>query len=142
MSSVTFEGGPELATGLRNLTDLRELVTANGVAARALQSSARTLTPSQSGQLGESITFTENPEGFDVGSNSPYGRWFHVPYLSDGSVTYAEKVSSRGRGYGQRMPNNPFLINAVVELDQTLFGYYVTATGELVDRALAGVPGG
>jgi hypothetical protein len=142
MSSVTFEGGPELAAGLAALTDVRELVTANGVAARALQASARDLAPSRTGSLAGSVVFTEADDGFDVGTNSPYGRWFHVPYLSDGGVTYASKVSRTGHTYGQAIPNNPFLITAVIELDQTLFGDYVTATGDLIDRALASVPRG
>ena len=144
MSSFTLdiEGGPQLQAGLAALSDVRELEAANGVAARLLETSARNLAPSTTGALSGSIGSTVTPDGFQVGSNIRYARWFHVPFLSDGGVTYAKKVSSRGRSYGQRIPYNPFLNSAQKATEQAQFTAYVEAVDNLVERALAGVPRG
>ena len=140
--TLDIEGGPQLQAGLAALSDVRELVAANGVAARTLSASARKLAPNKSGALASSVGELIGSDGFEVGATVRYARWFHVPFLSDGNVTYAKKVSSRGRSYGQRIPYNPFLNSAVQATEQQMFDAYVEGVDNLVKRALAGVPGG
>lgn len=142
VGSVTFTGGPELVAALGRLSDVRELTAANGVAARTVSASARKLAPSGRGSLSGTIGEQITPTGWQVGSNSPYARWFHVPYLSDGRVKYAKKVSSRGRSYGQRIPYNPFLNSSVAQTETQIVDAYVDGTAHLIDRAMVGVPRG
>lgn len=140
MTTVEITGATELLAGLSQLTDVREITEAGTAAARTLETAARDLAPSTSGTLSGSIGATVTERTVAVGSSSPYARWFHVPYLSDGGVAYAKKVSTRGRGYGQRIPNNPFFVNAARKVQTQLFDGYLKGTVALVERALANVP--
>lgn len=140
--SVSLTGGAELAAGLRAIGDVRELNAAGPLAARVITDNARTLVPSVTGALAGTIgtTLLEGGRSVQVGYHSPYARWFHVPYLSEGGVQYAKKISSRGRSYGQRIPYNPWLITAIFNRQQEIFDLYFDATEALVERAFAGVP--
>lgn len=140
MATVEIQGATELAAGLGALSDIREITEAGGLAARTLEGAARELAPSGTGSLASSIEGTVTERTVAVGSRSPYARWFHVPYLSDGNVRYAKRVSSRGRSYGQLIPDNPFMINAALKTQQQIFDGYLDGTVKLVERALASVP--
>lgn len=134
---ITLRGGPELAIGLAALKDTREITAASSMAGRTIALAASQFVPNDSGELAGSIEVTEDERRVTVGSNSPYARWFHVPTLSEGNVGYAKKTSRRGRSYGQRIPDDPFLFNAVEESKDDVFEGFVTAVGDLIDRALS-----
>lgn len=140
--TVEFVGGPELQAGLQSLTDLREIDAAVGIADRTMALAIGSLVPYGQGSLGQTLESTVTDRQVDMGYRSPYARWFHVPYLSEGSVQYAKKTSSRGRSYGQRIPNNPWMILAMRTKDAELGGIFITAVGQMIDRALAWVPRG
>lgn len=135
---IVIRGGPELAGALEGLMDTREVDAAKGVAGRTVQDAVLERVPSDSGDLAASIEFTEDDRSVTIGSNSPYARWFHVPTLSEGGVTYAKKESRRGRSYGQRIPDDPFIIDAIESVEDDVVDAYATAVGDLVDRALGG----
>lgn len=130
---VTLRGGPELADALRSLADVREIDAATAEAARLVQNEAASEAP---GSLGDTVDFTEDKRRVEIGSDSPYSRWFHVPYLSEGNVLYAKKESKRGRSYGQRIPDNPWLFRAAKAVQDDVRDAYITAVGDLIDRAL------
>lgn len=142
MLTVTLRGGPEVVAALRGLSDTRELSAANPTAARIMRDAGRGLIRSRSGTLAASVADASNEDGFRVGSDSRYARWFHVPFLSQGAVKYAKKVSRRGNPFGQRIPYNPFLISAARSTEAAVVDQYVRAVGALIDRAWAGVPRG
>lgn len=136
---VTLEGGPELVAALGQLTDTREITAQGTTAGALLQASARDLAPSASGALSGSVDYSVSGNIVNVGSSSPYARWFHVPYLSDGGVRYA-KVDRAGRTYGRPIPDNPFLIRAVLAKQTTVAEGYEQAVADMVARAFSQVP--
>lgn len=131
---ITLRGGPELAAGLTALKDVREITAAGAEAGRLIQTEAAAEAP---GSLGDTVQISEDERTVEVGSDSDYARWFHVPSLSEGGVLYAKKTSRRGRTYGQRIPDNPWLLNAAKNVQDDVRDTYLAAVGDLIDRALS-----
>lgn len=132
--AVTLDGADQLAEGFRAMVDTRDIVAASGVAARTVAAAAQEFIPSDSGELAGSIEFTEDDRTVTIGSNSPYARWFHVPHLSEGGVLYAKKSSTRGRSYGQRIPDNPFMIDAAQSVEEEIVSAYGDAVEGMIGR--------
>lgn len=133
---VTLDGGPELEDGFRALADTSDIATANGAAGALVADIAAGFVPEESGDLSSTIDYTETDQGVVIGSDSDYARWFHVPFLSHGGVTYAKKQSRRGRSYGQRIPDNPFMIQAAEAAEEQIQQLYDGAVADAVEKAL------
>lgn len=141
VASVELVGGPELVAAFQRLTTQPpEFVAAQNAAGNLLATEARSLAPRGAGTLSENIKFSVGGNLVDVGSYSPYARWFHVPYLSEGGVQAAKKLSSKGRPYTQTIPNNPFMIKAAFFKQLDVFAEYIKGVGAWIDSAMSGVP--
>jgi hypothetical protein len=133
---VTLEGAAELEQGFQALADTTDIATANGAAGQLVADIAAEFVPDDSGELASTIDYTETDAGVVIGSDSPYARWFHVPFLSQGGVTYAKKESRRGRSYGQRIPDNPFMFQAAEAAEEQIKQLYDDGVAAAIDKAL------
>lgn len=139
--TVTVTGADEVVRALQQLGDTTELDAA-GVASRTLLAdTAREYAPSVSGSLQGSIGSVQSGTAHHIGSDSPYARWFHVPFLSDGGVRYA-KMDRAGRTFGRIIPDNPFLARAATTKQEQVADTYLRAVQAWIVRAFAGVPRG
>lgn len=127
----TLEDNDGLADVLAALYYGDKLAASSEGAARVLADSISAFAP---GSLADGIDTVVEANGRSVtaGHRSPYARWFNVPTLSEGSVQYAKKVSSRGRTYGQRIPDNAFMIDGAEKAEEEVVGQWSEAVGEII----------